>query len=302
MKPNNHINNKSGCPRCSGSNKVRENFIIRAIETHGNGAYSYDEVDYQNASVKVKIGCNTCGKSFWQLPHNHINGNGCSFCIGVTRTSTSEYIEKAKAVHGDKYIYDEVEYINNATKIKVICPIVGHGEFYVTPNNHLKNNCSRCAGTKKLTTSEFITRAKDLHGDRYDYSLVEYTSNAEKVDIICRIHNTQFRQVASSHLKGYCGCRKCNNNGFNYDLPCTVYYIKFECEDIILYKIGITTTKVQTRISGMGVHENIKTTILQETKYANGRLLGLVPSRKSPKTRRDPCRLCRWISRTSHPS
>ena len=272
VTPHNHIcGKKSGCPSCSGMNKVREEFVERAQNYHGM-AYCYDEVDYQGATVKVKIGCNTCKKSFWQLPYNHLNGNGCSFCAGTAKPSTLEYIEKAKEVHGTKYIYDEVEYVNTATKIKVICPIEGHGAYYVSPPNHLKTNCPSCAGTKQLTTEDFIERSTKIHGDHYDYSLVEYTNNAEKVDIICRIHNMQFKQVASSHLKGYSGCRLCDQNGFNYDKPCTVYYIKFECEDRLLYKIGITTTRVQTRISGMKVHENIKITILQETKYENGHL------------------------------
>ena len=60
---------------------------------------------------------------------------------------------------------------------------------------------------KNLTTEEFITRAKLRHGDKYDYSLVDYKSSTEKVKIICPIHGV-FEQAPVSHLRG-CGCCEC---------------------------------------------------------------------------------------------
>jgi hypothetical protein len=60
----------------------------------------------------------------------------------------------------------------------------------------------------KLTTEYFITKAKIKHKDRYDYSLTRYIGNAEKVDIICKIHGV-FKQIANDHLSGK-GCSRCN--------------------------------------------------------------------------------------------
>ena len=54
---------------------------------------------------------------------------------------------------------------------------------------------------KKLTTEEFIYKAKLIHGDKYDYSLVNYKINNVKVRIICRIHG-EFEQPPISHLSG----------------------------------------------------------------------------------------------------
>ena len=117
-----------------------------------------------------------------------------------------EFIERAKKVHGDKYDYSEVVYRDNKTKIRIICPI--HGEFEQRPNNHLSGQgCPYCGGTKKLTTEEFINRAKKIHNDKYDYSKVIYTGWNNKVKIICPIHG-EFEQIPFDHLRGH-GCVKC---------------------------------------------------------------------------------------------
>lgn len=58
-----------------------------------------------------------------------------------------------------------------------------------------------------LKTNNFITKVKNIHGNKYDYSKTIYKTNKKKVIIICKIHG-EFEQIASHHLKG-CGCRKC---------------------------------------------------------------------------------------------
>jgi len=126
----------------------------------------------------------------------------------MKRLTTEQFIEKAKAIHSDKYDYSLVEYKNNRTKVKIICH--EHGIFEQRSDSHLRGQgCSKCkgGGKKKLTTEEFIKKAKNIHGDKYDYSLVEYKNNKTKVKIICPIHDV-FEQRPGSHLKG-CDCPKC---------------------------------------------------------------------------------------------
>lgn len=41
---------------------------------------------------------------------------------------------------------------------------------------------------KKLTANEFIKQARNVHGDKYDYSKVEYVNSKTKICIICPIH------------------------------------------------------------------------------------------------------------------
>jgi len=90
----------------------------------------------------------------------------------MKKMTTEEFIEKARLKHDDKYDYSLVDYKNANKKIKIICPI--HGPFEQFPREHLKGNCFRCSKDKLLSnTKDFIEKANKVHGDRYDYSLVE---------------------------------------------------------------------------------------------------------------------------------
>ena len=105
--------------------------------------------------------------------------------------------------------------MNNHTKVCIICP--EHGEFWQTPNKHTisKHGCPVCGGSIILTNKTFIEKARKIHGDKYDYSQVNYINNREKVCIICNkknkngIKHGEFWQEASSHLQGV-GCPKCS--------------------------------------------------------------------------------------------
>ena len=125
----------------------------------------------------------------------------------LKKLTTNEFIEKAHKVHGDKYDYSKVEYINTMTKVCIICPT--HGDFWQTPNNHLKGKgCAKCSHQSyKYTLNDFIKTSNKIHNNKYDYSKVEYVNNSTKVCIICPIHG-EFFQAPTSHLKGY-GCKKC---------------------------------------------------------------------------------------------
>ena len=128
--------------------------------------------------------------------------------IGTKET----FIKSSNKKHNDRYDYSKVEYINIHTKVCIICP--EHGEFWQTPKSHIRGHgCPLCAIkyrslALRLTTEEFIRRAKEIHGDKYDYSKVEYKGIFDKVCVICPIHG-EFWQTPLSHLKGF-GCKKCS--------------------------------------------------------------------------------------------
>lgn len=128
------------------------------------------------------------------------------------RLTREEIIQKARKKHGDKYDYSKLEYINYHSKVRIICPV--HGEFEQRLQAHLDGQgCPKCGVntrvTKRtLTKEEFINRAKEKHGDKYDYSKVEYINIRTKVRIVCPIHG-EFLQVPYKHLKGN-GCEICN--------------------------------------------------------------------------------------------
>ena len=128
----------------------------------------------------------------------------------MKKLTTEEFVQNAIKVHGNKYDYSLVEYINNYTKIKIICPI--HGVFEQLPFNHvnLNHGCHQCTGHVKLTTTEFIKKSHIIYGDRYDNSLIEYINDKTKVKIICPIHGI-FEQTPRMYLTGK-GCLKCEKD------------------------------------------------------------------------------------------
>lgn len=119
------------------------------------------------------------------------------------------FVERSRKVHGDKYDYTKVEYLNNFTKVCIVCP--EHGEFWQAPMSHMAGHgCPACAGLKKRTTETFVEKAREVHGDKYDYSKTIYVNKRTKVIITCPIHG-DFEQCANNHLRGQ-GCPMCGND------------------------------------------------------------------------------------------
>jgi len=208
--------------------KTTQQFIEDAYCKHGD-KYNYKLVDYKGSNNKVKIICSEHGV-FKQIPNNHLNGNNCPKCSYINRgcKSTKQFIIDARKVHGDKYDYSLVDYKNCKTKIKIICP--EHGVFVQTPNNHLQGkDCYECSiilqlNKKRKTTKQFIEKAQEIHGDKYDYKLVQYKNNYTKIKIICPVHGI-FEQRASNHTSLKYGCPKCAGR----------YEEKYAKNDIPLY-------------------------------------------------------------------
>lgn len=121
------------------------------------------------------------------------------------------FIEKAKKVHGDKYDYSKVEYVNSKTKVIVTCKL--HGDFKQSPNNHLTGyvGCKKCTGIETLTKEKFTLKAQEIHGDKYDYSLLNSISGVDtKISIICPIHG-EFMQSPYKHITRQQGCPECGS-------------------------------------------------------------------------------------------
>ena len=108
-------------------------------------------------------------------------------------------------------------------KVIIICK--EHGEFEQMPRNHLLGSiCHKCSGKYQPTTEEWIKKAKEVHGDKYDYSNVNYIGCKKKVIIICKEHG-EFEQSAESHIgKLKCGCPKCCKNQYS---KMSIEWIKF---------------------------------------------------------------------------
>ena len=193
---------------------TKEEFIQKGKEIHNN-KYDYSKVIYKNTTTKVCIICPEHGE-FWQTPHDHLKNAGCPKCGNIKKSNgrkltTEKFIEKAKNIHGYKYDYSKVKYINTSSKVCIICP--EHGEFWQTPNAHLSGqSCPKCGNKKisdkkKKTLEILIKEFNVIHNNKYDYSKVEYDGCDKNIDIICPIHGI-FTQRSHDHLAGH-GCPKC---------------------------------------------------------------------------------------------
>lgn len=122
--------------------RTQEEFINKCRQKH-KGYYDYSRVVYMGALDKIEIICPQHGM-FIQVADKHMRGQGCKKCIPDIITDTSRFIEVCQKVHGDKYNYEKVVYVNSKTKVCVICS--KHGDFYISPRSHVEGHgCVACA-------------------------------------------------------------------------------------------------------------------------------------------------------------
>lgn len=186
-----------------------EQFILKARKVHGD-FFNYDHVKYRGCHEKITITCPFHG-DFETTPVLHLKGCRCPKCMKVKpQMNTKQFIEAAKQVHGDRYDYSKVVYEKSIRKVEIICR--HHGSFFVTPNNHLSKRvgCPTCAlNRRKNTLDRFIEKARSVHGDKYDYSKVEYKDRSTRVQLICPEHGP-FWITPEAHINRISGCPKCS--------------------------------------------------------------------------------------------
>lgn len=205
VAPYSHMNG-TGCARCSGKAKKTTESFVADMQTM-NPHFDYSNVVYVNTMTPVHVVCDK-GHSFWPTPNNHQKGFGCPVCYGHQKQDQEDFIAECKRVHGNKYDYSKVDYKGSQEYITVIC--TEHGEFEQLASCHkVGQGCSRCAGHNK-TTEDIIAEFIEVHGDKYDYSKVDYVGSKTDVTIVCREHG-DFPQSPNSHLRGR-GCPYCAGN------------------------------------------------------------------------------------------
>jgi len=278
-----HVNGAQGCPACGRKKRGDVNrgstkrFADDAVARFGN-RFDYSKAVYVDAWTPVEIVCPAHG-SFQQPPARHLRIKyGCPRCAlayktyPANRSSASrrlgqdEFLRRAAQVHGEMYDYGQVVVTDFKSKVTIVCR--QHGPFEQSPTDHLSGRgCKKCsfkemAERQRQPPSKFIERARLAHGDKYDYSLVEYTTARRPVTIVCPKHGP-FEQVPDRHLKS--GCRKCADEAlpgaystkrFRDDTALaermgTLYYVRFHSDDgESFYKIGISNGRPEKRFAG----------------------------------------------------
>jgi predicted nucleic acid-binding Zn-ribbon protein len=200
---------------------TQQDFINRSRERHGD-KFDYSRVVYTDRTDKVIIGCPIHGWFTGTAVEHYVSKHGCRDCSiearALLRTfSQSQVIELFKEVHGDRYDYSLVDYKNMLSPVTIKCNI--HGPFPMKPSKHYyhKQQCRDCAyaeriDPRKVSFQEFLSRAKSVHGDKYDYSAVVWDTHInivrDYITIKCNDCDNVFPQSPQSHMAGR-GCGVC---------------------------------------------------------------------------------------------
>lgn len=219
--PPNFLKSKFGCPFCGKESRAdrlrKQDFVEQAKKRFPT--FDYSKVTYINDKTQVTIICPDHGE-FITTPYVFLNSkHGCPKCALENRSklrtmSFLEFVEKSNKKHNNKYTYHEDTYAGTRHKTLITCPI--HGDFWQLATNHLSgDNCPKCATEnrtqlERLTTEQFIKQAVKIHGNKYDYSKVNYINNRTPIEIICLKHGS-FWQRPDAHLVGK-GCCLCKNS------------------------------------------------------------------------------------------
>jgi len=207
-----HLNG-FGCKMCypqKSREKHKEKFIKKCRTVHSD-RYDYSNLEYTNIKTDISLICDIHGE-FKINPEMHLKGLGCPSCKIDTYANC---IENYKKLYPE-YNFDKSVYRTQKTSITVQCNI--HGYFSIKPYNMLcGKGCPECneINERQIKKSKFIEDAIILHGDKYDYSKVDYVSSHSLVKIICPVHG-EFEQSPNNHLAGSHGCTQCGTDKKTY--------------------------------------------------------------------------------------
>lgn len=215
----------SGCKKCGDELntkkriKTLDEFIYEANKIHNN-KYDYSQTIYKLGRDKIKIICKEHGEFMQQADAHVRQKQGCPTCgtkkqVSKRTKTLEKFIEESINLHGNKYDYSKSNYINDNSKITIICK--EHGEFEQKVSNHLQGKgCNKCADIiravkKSKPLNKFILDAKNIHGDKYEYNNVIYKNSSLYVLVTCKKH-CDFKITPSNLLRGK-GCPLCVNKG-----------------------------------------------------------------------------------------
>lgn len=245
-----------------------EYFKFQVKEVHGD-LYDLSLTTYTGADNHVEARCSEHG--VFSIEAKFLkSGRGCPLCgysrgAKLLRSSTEDFLKKAREIHGDLYDYSVTNYVTAKESVSIICKT--HGEIEVMPYNHLSGRGCRLCGIasnakgRALSQEEVVSRFKSKHGDRYDYSKTDYSGVAHGLlKITCKDHG-DFVQSYANHFHGGRGCPECAREfsprlkkGFlkSYQAKgyASLYLIRCFGDEEEFYKIGITTKKVKARFAG----------------------------------------------------
>jgi Zn finger protein HypA/HybF involved in hydrogenase expression len=187
-------------------------WVTRCIAARGDD-FDYSRVVYTVSTAKIEIGCRRCGCWFWQQANAHWTlKQGCSKCKSINARAryvfSQEEFEKRVRRHGRKLDLSKAVYIHCETPVDVRCEICDLW-FKPHPTSLMRGSgCPSCACVLKMTHDNFLKRAYQVHGDRYEY-LTQYVRSVKHICIKCKKCGHVFEQPPNSHINNKNGCPRC---------------------------------------------------------------------------------------------
>jgi formylmethanofuran dehydrogenase subunit E len=242
----NHISNKSGCKSCAGLIPITYDIFMERIQRFYGDKYKFPGLIprmIQNVNSEVDVLCRLCGYEWSTKICNLMRGKNCLQCVNNIRWTPERFLIRAREIHGEKFDYSDIsisQIKHKESQIKVICRKCDY-VFYPTVHRHIngRSGCRQCCGLLKWTLETFIKRAKEIHGDRYDYRLITEShieNQRSRVPIICNKCCKTWDVIVDSHINAKSGCRHCNKS--KGEIACEKYLTN------ILFQIWIENVSI----------------------------------------------------------
>lgn len=271
----------SGCSRCAKrrvseatrANSYRE--VAARISSLSQGSVAVVEGTFEGVNRKAKFICKVHGQYERSVNTALHSTHPCVRCGPGKRTvrPTTEVIDQL-LTRWPQYEVKPFEHSGRSTRVTLACP--RHGDFHMLIGSIYRSpGCPRCATARsqagrnaglkaasQLTLERrretWIRKAREVHGDEYDYSNVQYSTARIPVRIQCRRHGF-FWQPPSTHLQS--GCRVCADeelkglyseryflkNPHDATREALIYYLRLSWKQHNFFKVGITRTTLEKR-------------------------------------------------------
>lgn len=241
-----------------------------------NGRITFKDEDWLGYRENMDFFCTEHGERFSRQPALLLRTTGCSVCRkqrGKYKSKSKEkFLKEVAEVHGDRFDYSNAEFKSYTDKVEIKC--VKHSEvFWQSPSKHVfsQGGCPSCkletiASHHKHSKEEFVAKAREVHGDKYNYSEVEYVNCDTNVKIYCKRHKDYFMQTPYSHTRGS-SCPKCSiedNHGsfgrkgvYTTDRESYIYLVEMCIRGDYFLKVGLSVTP-KDRWKRMSKYEGVE--------------------------------------------
>jgi hypothetical protein len=194
-------------------------------------------------------------------------------CSETEKTDKNKYYLKRLSNSNKGFIKKEFEVVGLIEHSNPVILKTKYGLCSMSISNLLAGKCPNIVSA--LNKNEyFINRAREVHGDKFNYDSVDYKTNKDNVTIICKEHGP-FQQSPGNHLSGK-GCLLCQQEGSSFGRnswcnkiskgrDATLYVIRFYSEDEDFIKVGLTLRSVKQRYSYRIKKYNMETLYLLKT-------------------------------------